>query len=113
MKIGDLELENFESEQLGLFIIVERTSKVIISDLITVRSDLIALYAFCKWLKSQEFQEQDTIPTKPEMYALRRVALMSSSGEILDTSNFCIATGDKAKEMYDDLVVRALEAEND
>lgn len=111
MRVGDLELENFENEIVGLYVILERTSKTVISGTIPAKSDLVALFGFCNWLVQQEKQEQ--VPTQPIMYGLRRVALMSRSGEIVDTSNFCIATGDKAKEMYDDLVQRALGDEND
>lgn len=107
----DFQLNEFENELTGLYVIGERTSRTVVAGPIPARSDLVALFGFIRYLKEQEKRED--IPTNPQMYSLGRIGLMAKDGQIVNTNGFRIATGDTAQQMYDDMVQKALQEDDE
>lgn len=97
-------------ENIGLYVIGERTSKTMCAGPIPAATDLVAVFGFIQWLKTHEAQSE--IKTADKLYTLGRVGIMSKQGQIIDTTAFRIVTGDEAQSLYDDMLNRALEEDD-
>lgn len=94
-----------KSETIELYVVVDRISKKAFTGIIPAANDLVAVFGFIKWLKSQE----DGID--PRSYTLKHIGSFNTAGEIISANNYQVVTGDKAQEFYDNEVVKALEEE--
>ena len=95
-----------KSETIQLYVVVDRISKKAFTGVIPAANDLVAVFGFIKWLKSQD----DGID--PRSYALRHIGTFTTSGEITGAENYQIVTGENAQQYYDNEVVKALEEED-
>lgn len=97
------------SRNMSLYFIKDRASGLMYSNFIPAQNDLVAVFGFTNTLKKQE---EAPIPIDPKCFALYKAAEFDELGCIsaLD-SPVLIVTGDKAKEYYDNELVKALEAE--
>lgn len=90
----------------NLYVIVDRISNLMYSQVIPAVSDLVAVFGFTKFIKGEEEKG-----LAPAMYSLVRIGKIAPDGRISDTDYVTIVTGDKAQEMYDNELVKALEEE--
>lgn len=92
---------------MKLYTIIDRSSRKMFSSFIPAENDLVALFGFCRWLKSEE--EKNNMDKRN--YALFSVAEFAEDGKILSANYHKIVNGDVADEMYEVELQKALEEE--
>lgn len=98
------------SNDMNLYFIKDRASGLMYSNFIPAQNDLVAVFGFINSLKKQE---EAPIPVDPKCFALCKAGSFSSDGCITPCDTpVVIVTGDKAKEFYDNELVKALDAED-
>lgn len=95
-------------KNMSLYFIKDRASGLMYSNFIPAQNDLVAVFGFINTLKKQE---EAPIPIDPKCFALCKAGVFDESGRIGSIEPVVIVTGDKAKEYYDNELVKALEEE--